>query len=116
MLAGGIAAVAGFGIGSLLTPLLALRFGTKLAVAIISVPHFIGTAVRFATMWRHGDRRVLIGFGALSAAGGVLGALLDAQGKSRALTIVFGLLLIFAGPAAGRLRFGHKIAWLAGLV
>jgi len=115
-IAGGIAAVAGFGIGSLLTPLLALRFGTKLAVAIISVPHFIGTAVRFATMWRHVDRRVLIRFGALSAAGGLIGALLNAQTNSRALTIVFGLLLIFAGTAAGRLRFGHKTAWLAGLV
>jgi hypothetical protein len=115
-IAGGIAAVAGFGIGSLLTPLLSLRFGTKLAVAIVSVPHFIGTAVRFATMWRHVDKRVLLRFGALSAAGGLLGALLNAQANSRALTIVFGLLLIFAGTAAGRLRFGRKTAWLAGLV
>jgi uncharacterized membrane protein YfcA len=114
--AGGIAAVAGFGIGSLLTPLLALRFGTKLAVAIVSVPHFIGTSVRFATMWRHVDRRVLLRFGALSAAGGLLGALLNAWANSRVLTIVFGLLLIFAGTAAGRLRFGRKTAWLAGLV
>ena len=115
-IAGGIAAVAGFGIGSLLTPLLALRFGTKLAVAIISVPHFIGTSVRFATMWRHVDKRVLIRFGALSAAGGLLGALLNARAGGRALTIVFGLLLIFAGTTAGRLRFGRKTAWLAGLV
>src|ERR1043165_945477 len=67
-------------------------------------------------MWRHVDRRVLIRFGALSAAGGLIGALLNAQANSRALTIVFGLLLIFAGTAAGRLRFGHKTAWLAGLV
>lgn len=33
MLAGAIASVSGFGIGSLLTPLLAVRVGTKLAVA-----------------------------------------------------------------------------------
>ena len=39
-LAGAIAAVSGFGIGSLLTPLLAWRFGTKVAVALVSVPHF----------------------------------------------------------------------------
>ena len=114
--AGGIAAVAGFGIGSLLTPLLALRFGTKLAVAVISVPHFVGTAVRFATMWRHVDRRVLLRFGALSAAGGLIGALLNARANSPILTIVFGLLLIFAGTAAGRLHFGHKTAWAAGAV
>jgi uncharacterized protein len=113
--AGGIAAVAGFGIGSLLTPLLALRFGTKLAVAVISVPHFVGTAVRFATMWRHVDKRVLIRFGALSAAGGLIGALLNARANSPLLTIVFGCLLIFAGTAAGRLHFGRKSAAVAGL-
>ncbi len=115
-IAGSIAAVAGFGIGSLLTPLLAVRYGTKLAVAIVSVPHFIGTAVRFATMWRHVDRGVLLRFGALSAAGGLAGALLNARANSPALTIVFGILLIVAGTAAGRLHFGPKTAWLAGAV
>ena len=117
--AGGIAAVAGFGIGSLLTPLLALRFGTKLAVAVVSVPHFVGTAVRFATMWRHLDRRVFIRFGVLSAAGGLLGALLNARASSPALTKVFGALLLFAGASTffgftKNMRFGRKTAWAAG--
>ena len=120
-IAGGIAAVAGFGIGSLLTPLLALRFGTKLAVAIVSVPHFVGTAVRFTTMWRHVDRRVLIRFGVLSAAGGLVGALLNARAGSPALTIVFGLLLLFAGASTlfgltEKMRFDRNTAWLAGAV
>jgi uncharacterized membrane protein YfcA len=57
-LAGGIAAIAGFGVGSLLTPLLALRLGTKLAVAVVSVPHFIGSAARFAGLWRRELKRV----------------------------------------------------------
>src|SRR5207244_5597362 len=35
--AGAIASVSGFGIGSLLTPVLAVRVGTKLAVAAVSV-------------------------------------------------------------------------------
>jgi len=39
VVAGGIAAMSGFGIGSLLTPLLAVRYGTKLAVVMVSVPH-----------------------------------------------------------------------------
>jgi len=120
-IAGSIAAVAGFGIGSLLTPLLALRFGTKLAVAIVSVPHFVGTAVRFTTLWRHVDRRVLIRFGVLSAAGGLAGALLNAKATSPALTIVFGLLLLFAGASTlfgltETMRFGRKTAWIAGAV
>ena len=45
--AGAIAAVTGFGIGSLLTPLLALQVDTRLAVAAVSVPHVVGTALRF---------------------------------------------------------------------
>lgn len=121
VLAGSIAAVAGFGIGSLLTPLLALRFGTKLAVAVVSVPHFIGTAVRFTTLWRHVDKRVLVRFGVLSAVGGLAGALLNAKAGSPALTIVFALLLLFAGTStlfglSQKMRFGRKTAWLAGAV
>jgi len=38
ILAGGIAAISGFGIGSLLTPLLAIGFGTKTAVLLVSLP------------------------------------------------------------------------------
>src|SRR5262249_44587442 len=45
--AGAIASVAGFGIGSLLTPLLAWPLGTRLAVAAVSIPHLVGTALRF---------------------------------------------------------------------
>jgi len=39
VLAGSVAAVSGFGVGSLLTPVLALRVGTKLAVAAVAIPH-----------------------------------------------------------------------------
>ena len=35
IIAGAIAAMSGFGIGSLLTPLLAVHYGTKLAVAMV---------------------------------------------------------------------------------
>ena len=58
MLAGGVAAISGFGIGSLLTLLLSVGYGIKLAVAIISVPHIIATAARFLSLHKHLDRRV----------------------------------------------------------
>ncbi len=117
--AGAIAAIAGFGVGSLLTPLLALRFGTKLAVALVSVPHFIGSAARFAGLWRRVDRPVLIRFGILSAAGGLIGALLNARANNPVLTIVFGVLLLIAGASSllgltEHARFGRKTAWFAG--
>jgi uncharacterized membrane protein YfcA len=119
IVAGAIAAVAGFGIGSILTPLLALHFGTKVAVAVAAVPHLIGTIWRFVSLRCHVDRTVLIRFGILSAAGGLIGALLNAKATSGWLTIVFAALLLFAGITgitgiAERMRFGRKTAWSAG--
>jgi uncharacterized membrane protein YfcA len=119
VLAGAVAAVAGFGIGSLLTPLLALETGTRLAVAAVAVPHFIGTLQRFVRLRRHVDRRVLVGFGITSAIGGLAGALLHTRLSSRALTIVFGALLLLAGISeltgwVQRVRWGRRAAWAAG--
>ncbi|HJZ58437.1 MAG TPA: TSUP family transporter, partial [Gemmataceae bacterium] len=68
--AGAIASVSGFGIGSLLTPVLAVQVGTKLAVAAVSIPHMAATALRFWLMRKHVDRRLLWSFGLMSAAGG----------------------------------------------
>ena len=119
MLAGGVAAISGFGIGSLLTPLLALGYGTKLAVAIISVPHIIATAGRFLGLHKHLDRRVFLNFGILSAIGGLFGALLNSRANSPALTIVFGCLLLLAAISGltgllERLHLGRRAAWIAG--
>ncbi len=121
IVAGGIAAVTGFGIGSLLTPVLALTTGTKLAVAAIAFPHFVGTAQRFWLLRRHVDRRVLLGFGITSALGGLAGALLHTRISSRGLAVVFGCLLIFAGLSqltgwVERVHWGRRAAWLAGLL
>jgi len=96
-LAGAIASVSGFGIGSLLTPLLSLRMSTKLAVAAVSIPHFAATGFRFWIMRKHVDRRLLWSFGLMSATGGLAGALLHAYADSPALTMVFGGLLILTG-------------------
>jgi uncharacterized protein len=97
VLAGAVASVAGFGIGSLLTPLLAWPLGTRLAVAAVSVPHLVGTALRFWRLRGHIDRRVLLSFGLASAAGGLLGALLHTYVDSPVLAVVLGVLLVFAG-------------------
>src|SRR5437762_804516 len=118
-LAGAVASVAGFGIGSILTPLLAWQTGTKVAVAAVSIPHLAGTALRFWRLRGHIDRRVLFSFGLASAAGGLLGALLHAYAGSKALALVLGVLLVFAGlmgltGLADRLRFPGPWAWAAG--
>jgi len=117
--AGAVAAVSGFGIGSLLTPMIALHAGTRTAVAAVSVPHLVGTAIRFWRLRSHVDRKLLWSFGLTSAAGGLAGALAHARASNPALTIVFGALLVFAGTAqltghAQRWRFHGASAWVAG--
>lgn len=119
VVAGSIASVAGFGIGSVLTPLLALPLGTRVAVAAVSIPHLAGTATRFWLLRGRLDRRVFLWFGLTSAAGGLVGALLHSYASNRALAIVFGCLLLFAGVSEltglmRRLRFGRPAAWIAG--
>ena len=121
IVAGATAAVSGFGIGSLLTPLLALHAGTKTAVAAVSIPHLIGTAIRFWRLRASLDRALLWRFGLTSAAGGLVGALLNARAPSPALTVVLGSLLVLAGSAqitgsAQRWRFHGSVAWIAGAI
>jgi uncharacterized protein len=121
VIAGAVAAVTGFGAGSLLTPVLALETGTKLAVAAVAIPHFIGTAQRYWMLRRHVDRRILAGFGIASAVGGLTGALLGTRFSSRGLALVFGTLLIVAGLSEftgwmEQVRWGRRAAWLAGAV
>jgi len=100
VVSGATAAVAGFGIGSLLTPLLAVRVGTGTAIAAVALPHAAASALRFWRLRAAVDWRVIREFGLLSAAGGLIGALLYSRLSSRSLTIVLGLLLV-ATAAAG---------------
>ena len=100
VIAGGVAAVAGFGIGSLLTPALLPLLGTRLAVVAVAVPHAAGTALR---LWRLRDAidwKLLRGFGLSSAAGGLAGAGAHGWLSGASLTRVFAGLLILSGLAA----------------
>ena len=96
IIAGGIAAISGFGIGSILTPLLSIKVGTKIAIAIVSLPHFLGTAIRFWVLRKNIDQKIFINFGISSIGGGLCGALLFWQTATPALTLIFSVILIFA--------------------
>jgi uncharacterized protein len=100
ILSGMTAAISGFGIGSLLTPLLAARYGMPLAVAAVSIPHAIATAVRCWRLRASIDWAVLRSFGVLSAIGGLGGALLYSRVDATMLTRILGILLIATGAAA----------------
>jgi uncharacterized protein len=120
-LAGGIASIAGFGIGSLLTPLVASQYGMKAAVGAVAIPHLIATALRFWRLRSHVDRRVFLGFGLMNAVGSLAGALIHVWVNNPILAIALGILLAFAGSVgvlgyADRMRFGRKTAGVAGLL
>lgn len=96
-LAGATAAVAGFGIGSLLTPLLTVYLGAAGAIAAVSVPHAIATGFRTWRLRHSIDFSVLRRFGIISAAGGLAGGLLHARLANNILTGALGALLIGTG-------------------
>jgi uncharacterized membrane protein YfcA len=117
--AGGVAAIVGFGIGSIFTPLLSLWIDARVAVAAISIPHLIGTAVRFYLLEGRVDRRVLWSFGVASAIGGISGALLNTVFSSPALLQLLAVLLLFVGVGeltgfSRRIVFRGALAWVAG--
>lgn len=99
LLSGATASIVGFGIGSLLTPLIAVRYGMQTAVAVVALPHAAATALRCWRLRAAIDRSVLARFGMLSAAGGLAGALVYSQLGSTALARALGALLVLTSLA-----------------
>lgn len=112
---GAIAALSGFGIGSILTPFLLFWFPTAEAVAIVSIPHAVATMVRCYRLRRDIHLPTFKQFGIASALGGLAGAALQPMLGSALLSVVLGVLLFSAGvsqfvgrpvplPATGKWR------------
>lgn len=97
ILAGGIAAVSGFGIGSLLTPLLLLWFPPVQSVALVAIPHALASVIRWLRLRRDVDWSTFVQFGIASALGGLAGALLQVRLGGVILTALLGVLLVLAG-------------------
>jgi uncharacterized protein len=104
VLAGAIAAVSGFGIGSVLTPLLMLSMPTAHAVAVVAIPHALATIVRWVRLRSDVHLPTFRQFGVASAIGGLAGAALQSRLASPVLTLVLASLLVLAGASelAGR--------------
>ena len=121
ILSGATASIAGFGIGSLLTPLFATTLGMTTSIAAVSIPHAIATAVRCWRLRASIDWRVMRTFGVTSAIGGFVGSLLFMRFSNRALTITLGLLLIATAISAWtnwtrRAKVGPRASSVMGFV
>ena len=117
--AGATASIVGFGIGSLLTPLVAARFGTDLAIAAIALPHLAGGLLRGWRLRHSLDGQVLVRFGIISAIGALIGAWVFAQLAPTALGRVLGALLVVTATAgftgwSERWRPGGPLVWILG--
>ena len=118
-LAGAVSAIAGFGVGSLLTPLLLSTVNARAAVAAVAIPHAIGTALRLWRLRTEVAFDVLRGFGMASALGGLAGAVIFTRVRSALLAAILGALLAVVGTIqlggwATRFRMPGPWAWLAG--
>ncbi len=117
--AGATASVVGFGIGSLLTPVIAVRLGADVAVAAVALPHLAGGVLRGLKLRRAIDWRVVARFGVLSAVGGLIGALVFARLAPAVLARVLGVLLLLTAVAGltgwtGRWRAKGPVVWILG--
>jgi uncharacterized membrane protein YfcA len=108
VISGATASVVGFGIGSLLTPLLATRVGMSTAIVLVAVPHAVATAFRCWLLRASVDRVVALRFGVFSAVAGLGGALLYPSIGSAELTGTLGALLVLT--AFGQIR-GNWPRW-----
>ena len=90
------AAIAGFGIGSILTPILGARYSIGDAILAVSIPHAVATAFRCWRLSRNIERKLLKGFGIASAVGGLTGAFLLIR-YERFASLVLAILLIATG-------------------
>jgi len=119
LLAGATLSVAGFGVGTILTPVLALVMDVKLAIAAAAIPHFIACAARFWTLRSFLRRSIMFHFGVLSVVGCAVGAFMHVSADDVLLKYIFGVLLIFSGVGGltglnARLHLGKPSAWIAG--
>ena len=118
IIGGATAAIAGFGIGSILTPILGVRYSIADAILAVSIPHAIATAFRCWRLRRDIRRDLLKGFGIASAAGGLAGAFLLIRYENLA-GVILGMLLVATGIAGltnwnRRLEPGHVASTVLG--
>jgi uncharacterized protein len=96
---GGVtASLAGFGIGSLLTPVLATHYTVSDAILAVSLPHAIATALRCWRLRKAIDWKIIRGFGIMSAIGGLVGALIFLR-TEKIVARILGALLVATGIA-----------------
>lgn len=74
-LASGLTLFSGFGLGTLLMPVVAVFFPVPVAVAITAIVHLLNNLFKLGLLWRHVDVNVLMRFGVPALLAAIPGAL-----------------------------------------
>ena len=136
-LASGLTLFSGFGLGTLLMPVIALFVPLDLAIAMTAVVHLLNNVFKGGLLGRHADRAVLVRFGVPAVLAALVGAALLGRlsaadplavyaiaGKSFEITrlgVVVGLVVLaFVGlelsPRFGALALSSRWLPLGGVV
>ncbi len=73
-LASGLTLFSGFGLGTLLLPVMALFFPIDIAIALTAIVHFLNNLFKLALLGKHADRSTVWRFGVPAILSAVLGA------------------------------------------
>ena len=74
LLASGLTFFSGFGLGTILMPVLALFFPVTIAIAATAIVHFANNLFKLALVGRSANRDVLIRFGVPAVVAALIGA------------------------------------------
>lgn len=75
-LASGLTLFSGFGLGTILMPVVAIFFPVPIAVAITAVVHLLNSVFKLGLLWRNVSKRVVLAFGVPALIAAIPGALL----------------------------------------
>lgn len=127
----------GFGLGTLLTPVMMLFFPVELAIGLTAVVHFFNNIFKLVLVGKHGDFQVIVRFGIPAVLAAILGSLIlvyisdlqplysyNIDNKTFEISpvkfIISILLIIFASidliPYFGKLQFGKEKLPIGGLL
>jgi uncharacterized membrane protein YfcA len=118
-IAAAITLMTGFGVGTVLTPVLLVFYDIKIAILIVAVVHLSNNLLKLSLFNKHIKWDILRRFGFLSLLGAFVGAFLQGSIDSSVVKMLLGLLLVFLGlkeifGAGEKLRFPDKIDYIGG--
>lgn len=137
LLASGLTLISGFGLGTLLLPVMALLFPLQIAIAATALVHLANNLLKLALVGRHADRAVVARFGVAAGVAAIAGAasvgmladlpalaaysLLGAERQVDPLDLVIGLLIVSSAllelnPRFGKLSFDRIYLVPGGLL